>query len=418
MISDIIIIGAGISGLYLGLELLKMKKTVSIFEKSNRIGGRIFTKTYQNIPYESGAGRFSNTHTKLLNLFKKYNLDKKIIPLDKAKTKIIYNQLNYTNNIDDYYTNNIDDYYSIIFSEKSKYTFIQLLNMTTYDFLCKIFTKPIADHFIKLYGYRGEIYNANALCGINMFELDYKTKTFYALGGGLQQLVENVQNDYVNNGGKLYKNSIVKNILNNNQNNFQLDITNLLNNTTNSYFCNQLILAIPPKDLNNLNPSHSLIKKAISGLVPITLLRIYFLYKEPNEKLSNIKKVISDLDINYIIPINNNIIMISYSDTEIAKKWFYLYHENKSEFINKLLDEFKIIINKNLDKPDDISLEYWENGVHVWAKSQNYYDNYNSIINPCSNLYLANEAYSKNQGWIESSLEVADDVLDRITKNH
>ena len=38
---DVIILGAGVSGLYLGIELLKQNRQVSILEKTSRLGGRI-----------------------------------------------------------------------------------------------------------------------------------------------------------------------------------------------------------------------------------------------------------------------------------------------------------------------------------------------------------------------------------------
>lgn len=397
MKSDVVIVGAGIAGLSLGLELLKKHFRVTILEKENRIGGRIWSKKFQKFSYESGAGRFSNLHTKLLTLLKKYDLDNKLYPLDVANKQVD----NHTK-----FTSNINEYYKILIEFRSKFSISELTHMTTYDYICKVLGKELADYFVMLYGYRGEIYYANAYCGLNMLELDYNTKTYFILGGGLNQLVDAMKNDFVLKGGTLLTNIMVNNIYNSYDSNFLLET-----NKKEVFSCNKLVLAIPSKDILKLRPKNPIILEAISGIVPIPLLRIYFLYDTPNPLLKNIKKTISDLDINYIIPINNQIIMISYSDTAIAKRWYILYRTNKKKFMKKLKQEFELVTGVELVYPSKISIEYWKEGVHVWGKNINYIENYGKIINPIGNLYLCNEAFSKNQGWIEGSLEIATDIL-------
>ena len=67
-IYNTVIIGGGISGLYLNYKLLKTKKNKStlLIEKNKRLGGRIYSyKTkIRNVQYsmEAGAGRFSENH--------------------------------------------------------------------------------------------------------------------------------------------------------------------------------------------------------------------------------------------------------------------------------------------------------------------------------------------------------------------
>ena len=402
MISDVVIIGAGISGLYLGLEFLKMKQSVCILEKSNRLGGRVFSKKFKNSTYESGAGRFSNIHDKLMNLLNKYNLNDKIVPIQQADVKIFKNP--------NQYSNDINYYFKIIFDSKKDFRLSELVNMTTYEYLCIILGINKANHFIKLYGYNGEIYNANALCGLNILETDYKTKQYYILLGGLGQLIDKMYLDFIDKGGKIYKNTIVSDIMNN-ELDFKINTSNLLDSIKNTHYCKKLVLAIPPKDVLKLQPKQKKVRDAISGIVPINLLRVYYFYDESYQEIQSLKKVISDLDINYIIPINDKIIMISYTDTTKAKYWYNLYYNNKDKFIQQISDEFTQCTSIPLVPPNSISLEYWEDGVHVWDKSKDFIKNYRKTINPISNLYLANEAYSKSQGWIESSLEVCDYIL-------
>ncbi len=106
--------------------------------------------------------------------------------------------------------------------------------------------------------------------------------------------------------------------------------------------------------------------------------------------------------------------MISYTDYKLADKWYNLYKKDSDKFTDDLLREFYETTNIKLEKPDKISLEYWQSGVHLWRPGFDQIKNYSSIIQPLDNLYLSNEAYSLHQGWIEGSLSIANDVLSII----
>ncbi|XP_063418379.1 aplysianin-A-like [Mytilus trossulus] len=66
---DVAIIGAGIAGTYAGWRLRNLNKQITVFEYSNRVGGRCYTMKFQDIPdinIELGAMRFFATPHKLL----------------------------------------------------------------------------------------------------------------------------------------------------------------------------------------------------------------------------------------------------------------------------------------------------------------------------------------------------------------
>ena len=69
----IIIIGAGLCGLYLSFLLEQQGEKVILLEANNTTGGRIqTTKTSPTI--EMGATWFNNHHRKLIELLKEFNL--------------------------------------------------------------------------------------------------------------------------------------------------------------------------------------------------------------------------------------------------------------------------------------------------------------------------------------------------------
>lgn len=73
--SDIIIIGAGLTGLTIAYLLRKQNISVTIVEARERVGGRIHTKYSDTLaPQEMGATWLGRKHTALVNLLKELNI--------------------------------------------------------------------------------------------------------------------------------------------------------------------------------------------------------------------------------------------------------------------------------------------------------------------------------------------------------
>ena len=67
MVEDkFIILGAGISGLTLGYELLKNGCKVEIYEKNLHIGGLATTLFFEKYPIETGPHIFHSAHSEII----------------------------------------------------------------------------------------------------------------------------------------------------------------------------------------------------------------------------------------------------------------------------------------------------------------------------------------------------------------
>ncbi|MFB0947699.1 MAG: NAD(P)/FAD-dependent oxidoreductase [Spirosomataceae bacterium] len=76
MTKDILIIGAGLSGLLAAYRLKNKGFNVKVVEARNRIGGRIYTKTTEDkTPVEMGATWFWDENTDLKSLFDELNIE-------------------------------------------------------------------------------------------------------------------------------------------------------------------------------------------------------------------------------------------------------------------------------------------------------------------------------------------------------
>ena len=71
---DIIIIGGGISGLFLAYKLLDTGLKVILFEGDNQVGGRIKTVEKNGTLFEAGAARFHSSHGKIISLIHEFNI--------------------------------------------------------------------------------------------------------------------------------------------------------------------------------------------------------------------------------------------------------------------------------------------------------------------------------------------------------
>jgi protoporphyrinogen oxidase len=405
-LKKIIIVGGGISGLYLGYKLAD-HYDVTILEKSDRLGGRIMTKSYAGINFEAGAGRFSRCHKILFKLLEDFGLTSKdkLIPIKKTfKYTGIYNKIEDHDTDINYYYNKVFNHLQM--KDKLHLGTTELANMTTYDFLKSVLTPREFNNLISIYPFKGDIKYSSALCGLNILSCEYNSKQFFVLNGGLEQLVNSLEEQILSKGGIIKKVIEVTSCFSsNNGDSYILKDSNGL-----QYSCDKLILCIPPLALEKLNPNMKYFG-FLKHLKHLPLLRIYFYYEEPQGVLEGLVKTVTDLDIHFILPMNPQMIMISYTDSELADMWYSLYNSDSEEFYKKILGEFREVLGVELEKPSKVFMEYWADGMYVWKKGYDYIQNADKISYPCKNLYISNEGFSDKQGWIEGSLRMANDIL-------
>ena len=164
--------------------------------------------------------------------------------------------------------------------------------------------------------------------------------------------------------------------------------------------------------------------KNINSIQNEPLYRIYARYpldkKTHKVWFDGIGKIVTNLPIKYIIPINyeKGVIMISYTDSKFAKYWVKQLADGKFEdTLNKQLKQ----LFPDIDIPKAKWFKHcpWISGAGYWKKGSD-----RKIIMPKMiealgshrNLYICGENYSSHQAWVEGSLETSDMVLDKIYK--
>jgi len=115
--------------------------------------------------------------------------------------------------------------------------------------------------------------------------------------------------------------------------------------------------------------------------------------------------MVTDTDLGFIIPLHPQLIMISYTDGELATEWSRCTKTQIKEKIQRITQRQ---LHLDIPPPNKVIVEYWPHATHAWKPTGHFSIKH---IHPEPHVYLCNEAYSEKQGWIEGSLEVAEKVL-------
>ena len=402
---DIVIVGGGISGLFLAYKLSETNLEILLLEKDKNLGGRIHTSTDGNIQYECGAGRFNEKHEKLISLIHELKLQENMIALPKNIDIVVR----------DYKTNiplNSSYLFSILKDKYSDYDKSHLQKITFYQLLIDMFDSETANYMKDTLGYDAEFLHLNAHAAITMFKDDLFDETeYYVLKGGLSQIMDKMESAL-----KKRKNvTILK------KNELKKIFDDKIVTSIDTYNYKNLVLAIPQYNLKKLDEFKDF--KQIDSVTPIELLRIYATYPLSNGEpwFKDIKRTTTNNYIRHIIPIDysKGLIMISYTDSLYAKLLANLHSFSEEKLMEAIHKEINCLFDITPPKPKKVYFHYWNDaysGLHVWKPGCDIDEIYPQILQPDTkkNIYICGETYSKKQGWIEGALETSYDILKKL----
>lgn len=448
---DIIIIGGGITGLYLSYLLnstKSFKKRILLLEKDDRFGGRIRTHhtvwNHKKYTFEEGASRFNQYHKKLLHLIKELKLEKYIHPIS-SHSKYYPNESLSSDNADNTEINTITKTNKRIESNilnvirHMKKESKDILQKTVFEeYALQLITKDEIKEVMDSTGYYAEYKRMNAYDFLRLYKKWINPNIqYYGLYGGLSTIIDRLEEEIKDkvdilkgNYGHVIQ---IEKIRDNKK-----IIGYYVHTEKRIYKTRCCILALPKNALLQLSILKS-IKKELNSIYETPLCRIYSFYSSKNIWWKNIKtKITTQTPIRMIIPIQDNLIMSSYSDDIFADKWNKINDKEttdpKKNQLNKYITKYTRDIFGNdcndchhrnhrnhIQEPEDSKIFYWKYGVGCWKKGVDSISVYHKIIEPFSKteerFYICGENYSFNQGWIEGALEMADDVYKRLKTN-
>jgi monoamine oxidase len=470
MVYDFVIVGGGIGGLYTAykLHLQFPKKTILVLEKENYLGGRVFTYRDKFMTVESGAGRFSDKHTKLLKLIHDLGLDSKIVPVTGSVgyapadgTNSVYNSFADTpvvaKSLMRKTANSIHQYSSI---HGNPLPLLESMGMTALDVSLGNSNVPISGLIAKVvlaskgelteklqnisfigyakqvlkndsevqfivdaFGYYSELVIMNAHDAIQLMDLLGPFNRFYTMNGGLDQIIEKLVSRLDSKYVKILKNKTVSNIvlhMDEKTNDIFFEI--FISENVRRVVARVCICALPLWALKKLTISRHF-APLLKNVLCAPLCRIYSKFAVDADGgvwFKNMPKLTTNNNLRMIIPISEKegVIMISYTDNKFAKYWKRVYDKYGVDGVDSRIAKLiKESTGMDIPKPLKTKVCYWGCGVGYWGLGADSAVVSQSILKPfCDfSFYVCGEHFSeKFQQWMEGALETSEKVVSDI----
>jgi len=408
---DIIVVGAGLSGLYSAYNIKKMfpKINLLVLESNQReyIGGRIGNYNFygEQIVIGAGVGR-RDTNELLIKLLKELDIKYTSFVVDMHYSKQIKNVINVKEYLIKLRTlyNKYKNPPSITF----KKFFVEHLGLKDYnDFVVSSGYSDYAneDVYEVLYYYQMED-NASGWTALNISWAKLVSKLCEKIG--YQNIITSAKVENIN---KLVDNS------------FQLTTT-INQNKTKMYYSNKVIVATRISSVQKFFPRLKIYKE-IHGQ---PFLYIYAKFdKQSSELMSQLVTTYTIVPglLQKMIPFSKSVYMIAYCDNknaEILQKYKENTQKNR-RFFEKQVEEAIGIIPNSL-KIVGLKDFYWPIGTHYYEpldlkKYKNRIEFIKEAQHPESGILVVGEDVSRKQGWTEGALESVHAVLNKkwITSN-
>ena len=403
---DVVIVGAGIAGLYTALQLLKdtPTKRIIILEKYNYLGGRIVTHRgkYQ---WEIGAGRIAMDHAMIVGLLKDYGLH--IVPIGSESGSLFLENGPKPNE----FTELLSTYMLPLQSLPSS-----VLQATTLGALLeRVHGASKAKEFYRQFPYWGEVHTLRADLALQSFQKEFDgTMHFCVCREGLSTLVARLVKDIEARGCIIRVNKEVVRI-HERKDSVLLDIKG--QEPVEGDLC---VLALHSEALRQI-PFARKHMPALQHLAMEPLVRMYAVFpvKKGQSWFSNLPKMVTNDIVRYIIPINpaTGVVMISYTDGDEARFWID-YQKKKGDRATQtavMAHIRKLLPDIDIPEPYTFKIHPWTNGCTYWTPgSYDVKEMSRKAHQLTDRVYACGESISMKQCWLEGALESSVTVFEML----
>ena len=412
---DTCIIGAGMAGLYIGTELLRMrpKLRIAIAEKYKFLGGRAMTysATVGGVQYqwEEGAGRISENHRLLLGLVRRHGLT-----LKEIQGEGTYKESGAFKAEPDYFGHALP-----ILLEPLEALPAATLAGTTIRKLFQTIHGARGLAILDRYPYRAEIDTMRADLALAMFRREMNSSTkFFVLAEGFSELVKKLADEFKGAGGTILDHHEFMKFTGEGEGEFKIGKPSEgIGRPELSLAAGKFIFAIPSAALGTIPEFRNL--PVLNHIAMKPLLRVYAAFPLDNrEWLRSIPKTVTPGPLRFIIPnsYENGSLQISYTDSEDADHLIAVYEKGGKDALEKVvMREFRILFGPmKIPDPLFIQAHVWKDAVSYWLPGD--YDPYEESRKACRPIkgkpwFVCGESFSTDQCWIEGALEHAHRLL-------
>lgn len=420
---DVIIVGAGIAGFYVGVELLRSNRRrpplrVAIADKYKFLGGRTFTfkadisgASYQ---WEEGAARISEGHGLTLGLLKRYGL----------KTVPITGDLQFKAAGQPLAADEFSRAIPILLEPLRKISRDTLGRTTLRKILEEIHGRTAADEFLIRYPYRAELEVMRADMALDLFMNEFRTFSGYVyIQKGFSELIAAMEADFKRLGGTVLPQHECVEVAEGSVTFLKGPPSAGPSREEVRVAARATVLAIPSAALSRLAVARRL--PWLSHLSMKPLVRVYSVFPTgPGGRpwFSDLPKMVTASIHRFVIP-GGNALQISYTDSRDTEPILAKKKAEGEPAVGKWLTaELRDLLGrKEIPEPLFTKVHAWPEGVTYWLPGD--YDPVETsrlasqpLPKEMPGLFLCGESYSLRQCWVEGALEHAAQTLAAVKK--
>jgi monoamine oxidase len=434
-IYDTIIVGGGISGLYVALLLLRRdpKHRVILLEKEKYLGGRILTYTDKYMTVEKGGARFNDAHLRMLNLVHDFGMDPLLIeaspdasfyPADgsgpeRKPLSFVESLINPVAVLVNVWAEAFSPMpivpllaRVIIYSKLLSRSYLIAHNFT--QIAEEVLSKEEVAVIQGGFGYYTELVEMNARDAILLMEGGLNpSHQFFVLKGGLSQLIAKMV-AVINRGERRILTDINVASIEYPDNHF------VVKSKSGKKFIGLKCICALTREAAQRLAIFRPIKTQLDKILCFPLCRIYSKFDMGNREnawIRDLPKLTTDGPLRIVIPIDSGagVVMTSYTDYKFADAWLAIYEKEGVKGVNQSLqEELQKILGHPVNAPISTKVFHWKCGVGYWGVGADSDAIAAAVQQPIPGvpLYLCGEHYSaKNQQWMEGALETAEEVV-------
>jgi len=428
---DVLLIGSGLSSLWLATELLRSNKgaKIAILEQYKALGGRT-TTFHTEVPgigpvqWEGGAARISSEHKLLLDLLKRYKLH--TVQLSSDSTW----QDTYTSNAEpDIFESALPTMLAPIRTLSPEI----LATHTLRTLLRKVHGSNAAEDYMDQFPYRAELDLLRADQGLTMFLNEFGNSASYSIiAEGFSALVDAMEQDLKKRGAAFFVHHEFVGVNQNSPNGDAVvrclvgSPTEGTSRTSVEFQARKVVLALPPAALGRIPQFAKW--PMLRRLQMAPLLRFYGVFpldETGTPWFAGLGKRITSTPIRFMIPASEEkgVIQLSYTDSQDTEHWTRLLEKEGADAVGAaMIQELEKLLGIKIPKPLLVKAHHWKEGAAYWLPGEysSAEASREAATRPFPDLpavHVCGDSYSLRQAWVEGALDHAAQLLPLLQRS-
>lgn len=375
----VVVVGAGLCGLTVAIELRKKGHTVRLIERSPRVGGRVASvydeKTGQ-LMYESGPWRIPSDHRRMRAMCAKYSIE--LVEMDKIHAHDVNSA--------------------------------SIRGLSIWGSNALVNRDPLVADMLDLETVYADVTKAAA------GSLPYMSSSekYFAAPLGFSELTRRMEADARRLGVDVSTDCRVVDIVKNGSAYDVSAVRRVANRFENvAIKANAIFVCVPPHIAREWTILREHAMPAVCSVTSQTLNHIYAHDAEMASSTFHIRRAQSLLAQSIGDPYGTGWFQLSYTGGRLARFWYNLWLSDRVRCLKTLMCETW----KQLNIPrllTNVRMHFWEHAYHMWVPTPGFDMQHamDLVRQPhpfaLPNVYLAGEAFSEHQAWMEGALSTAE----------